>query len=99
MAVIEIAKYKLRAGADAGTLLEAEKQIQEGVARQQPGYLGRELLQGNDGEWVLIMRWQSQEAADAWWPALMQNPAGKTLGALVEPSSMQKATYSSAVPG
>jgi|GEM_PF-4514282 len=37
MAVIEIAKYKLRAGADTQTLLEAEKQIQEGVAKQQPG--------------------------------------------------------------
>gem|GEM_PF-4598642 len=44
------------------------------------------------------MRWQSQAAADAWWPTLMQNPLGQTLGALVEPSSMQKSTYTSAVP-
>ena len=60
MAVIEIARYRLRSGADEQTLIDAEKEIQQGLARHYPGSLSRELSRGENGEFVLIMHWESQ---------------------------------------
>jgi len=37
MAIIEIARYKLRVGADEQVLIQAEKEIQQGVARHYKG--------------------------------------------------------------
>ncbi len=98
MAIIEIARYKLREGADEQALIQAEKEIQQGVARQYAGNLGRELSRGENGEFVLIMRWESQAAAEGWNAALFQNPAGRALGGLVDPSSMRKETLSQVAP-
>ncbi len=98
MAIIEIARYKLREGADEQALIQAEKEIQQGVARQYAGSLGRELARGENGEFVLIMRWESQAAADGWNAALFQDPAGRTLGGLVDPTSMRKEVFSQVAP-
>jgi len=98
MAIIEIARYKLREGADEQALIRAEKQIQQGVARQYLGNLGRELSRNENGEFVLIMRWESQAAADGWNTAMFQDPAGRALGGLVDPSSMRKETLNQLAP-
>ncbi len=98
MAVIEIARYKLQAGADAQVLIQSEQQIQKEIAPQYPGYLGRELAQGQDGEYILIMRWESQAAAEGWNAVLFQHPAGRALGGLVDPSSMRKETLTQVAP-
>ncbi len=92
MAIIEIARYRLKPGADEGALFQAEKQIQQEIAPAYPGYLGRELAQGAEGEFVLIMRWETQAAADGWNAVLFQNAAGRALGGLVDPASMRKET-------
>ncbi len=98
MAIIEIARYKLREGADEQALIQAEKEIQEGVARRYEGSLGRELGRGENGEFVLIMRWATPAAAEGWNAALFQDPAGRALGGLVDPSSMRKETLPQVAP-
>jgi heme-degrading monooxygenase HmoA len=98
MAVIEIARYKLKAGADAELLIQSEKQIQRDIAPTYNGFLGRELTQGANGEFVLIMRWESQAAADGWNTVLFGHPAGQALGGLVDPATMRKETFSSVAP-
>ena len=98
MAIIEVARYKLREGANEQALIQAEKEIQQGVGRHYAGNLGRELSRGENGEFVLIMRWESQTAADGWNAALFQDPAGRTLGGLVDPTSMRKETLTLVAP-
>ncbi len=98
MAIIEIAHYRLRNGADDQALIKAEKEIQQGLARQYKGSLGRELGRDQNGEFVLVMHWESQEAAEGWNAALFQTSAGQTIGGLVDPASMRKETLTQVAP-
>ncbi|MEI7847750.1 MAG: antibiotic biosynthesis monooxygenase [Chloroflexota bacterium] len=88
MAAIELARYKLLPGVDPNTLAEVEQQIQTEVGPKHPGYLGRDLLRAADGSYVLIMRWENEEAAGTWNNTLFASEAGRKLGALVDPKSM-----------
>lgn len=88
MAYVELAKYRLLAGADMNVLAEVEQEIQQQVGPKHPGYLGRELLHAADGSYVLIMRWENKEAASTWNNTLFASEAGRKLGSLVDPKSM-----------
>ncbi len=98
MAIVEIARYRLREGADDAALAEAERTIQREVGPQHPGYVGRDLLRAADGEYVLVMRWENQAAADSWNPTLFQSPAGQKLGSMVDPATMKKEILTSVAP-
>jgi heme-degrading monooxygenase HmoA len=88
MAIIELARYRLVPGADPEALAQAEQAIQSEVGPTHPGYLGRELLHAADGSYVLIMRWESEEASATWNKTLFASAAGQKLGPLVDRASM-----------
>ncbi len=90
MAIVEIAKYRLQQGADADAFAQLEEEIQREVGPKHPGYQARELLRAADGSYVLIMRWENDEAADTWNKTLFASQAGPKLGSMVDPSSMSK---------
>jgi len=63
--VIEILKFRLAAGADEASFLEADKRVQAEFAYQQPGLVRRTTARGGDEGWVVIDLWHSAEQADA----------------------------------
>ena len=95
MAIVEIAKYRLAPGADPKALAEVEHAIQREVGPKHPGYLGRDLLLAADGSYVLIMRWENEEAANSWNKTMFASQAGQKLGPMVDPKSMSKETLKS----
>lgn len=60
--LIEISTFRV-ADADAFAAIDAE--FQQSVAYQRPGLLRRTTAQGDDGEWVVIVVWESPERAGA----------------------------------
>ena len=98
MAYVELARYKLLAGADPKVLAEMEQEIQREVGPKHPGYLGRELMQATDGSYVLIMRWENEETSRTWNNTLFASPAGQKLGSLVDPKSMSMEKLTSITP-
>jgi len=97
MAFVELARYRLREGADEAALIEAEEEIQRAVGPSHPGYVGRNLLKGADGSYVLIMRWENQQAAETWNGTLFGSQAGRKLGSLVDATSMSMERLTSIV--
>jgi heme-degrading monooxygenase HmoA len=98
MAIVELAKYRLQAGAAEKTLAAAEEEIQRSVGPSHPGFVGRELLKSSDGSFVLIMHWATAEAAETWNNTLFASAAGRQLGPLVDPSSMSMERLTSFLP-
>ena len=90
MAVIELAKFKLRAGVSDEAFLLAENNIRSGRINQQPGYLGREIGRGENGEWLIVIRWETAEQAVAWTPVFMQDPHGQAFASLLDFASMRQ---------
>ena len=60
---IEWAPFKLADGVDEARLLRASDGLQTGFLAEQPGFIRRELLKGQDGQWVDLVYWESDEAA------------------------------------
>src|SRR5918997_2398355 len=60
---IEWAPFTLVGSADETRLLRASDALQEGFLAKQPGFIRRELLKGQDGQWVDLVYWESAEAA------------------------------------
>lgn len=98
MVLVELARYRLREGASETALLEAEEAIQRTVGPSHPGYIDRVLLKGTDGSYILIMRWENQEAAGSWNSTLFASQPGQKLGSLVDASSMSMERLTSLVP-
>jgi heme-degrading monooxygenase HmoA len=98
MAIIELARYRLQAGADEKVLAAAEEEIQRTVGPSHPGFVSRELLKSSDGSLVLIMRWENAEAAETWNNTLFASAAGRQLGPLVDPASMSMERLTSFKP-
>ncbi len=65
MAVIELMRFRLAAGADADAFLEADKRLQSDFAYRQPGLLRRTTARGADGGFIVIDLWRSGADADA----------------------------------
>jgi heme-degrading monooxygenase HmoA len=95
MATVEIAQFKLKSDADEAAFIAAEHLIAKGIILQQPGFISREMTKGADGQWLLIMRWESVAAVEAWGPKLMQDPSAPAFVSQLEFSSMHKAYYES----
>ena len=60
---IEWAPFRLVDSADEARLVRASDALQAGFLSRQPGFLRRELLKGQDGQWVDLVYWESEEAA------------------------------------
>ncbi len=73
-AVIEWAPFRLAAGADEATLLEASEALQRDFLRHQRGFLRRELLRAGDGGWGDLVLWQDEPSAAAAMSAAASSP-------------------------
>jgi hypothetical protein len=72
---IEWAPFKLAEGADEASLLRAADAIQDGFLAKQPGFVRRELLKGEDGQWADLVYWESADAAAAAMKEAAASPA------------------------
>lgn len=82
---IEIAKFKLKPGFSDEQFLEAELEVRNGEIKSNKGYLGRELFKAENNEWVVILRFDSQDNMEAFLAVLKKE----------RPESLQR--YASAI--
>lgn len=86
--VIEIMRFRLRPGDDEAAFLDADRQVQEQFAYQQPGLLRRTTARGADGSWIVIDLWRSAADADACDVRWERDPVAQGFMALVDRSSV-----------
>jgi heme-degrading monooxygenase HmoA len=93
MAIVEIARFKLKADADETAFLATEERLSNGQICQQKGFISREIAKGENGEWVVILHWESGEDSEAWRPKFMQDPDGQAFASQLDFSSMKQDRY------
>jgi hypothetical protein len=62
--VVEWAPFRLVPGVTEEQLVAASRDLQENFLGKQPGFLRRELLRGQSGEWVDLAFWADRAAAE-----------------------------------
>ncbi len=90
---IEVVRFTLKASVTNEQFLKAENEIRKGKIKFQDGYQGREVYLDYDGTWLIIISWDSKEAADAWAPIFMTLPEGAIFAELLEFSSARQEHY------
>jgi hypothetical protein len=61
--VVEWAPFAVKPGVDDATLIAASEALQNDCLSQQRGFIQRELLKGQNGQWVDLSVWESKDAA------------------------------------
>lgn len=87
--IVEIAQFKLAAGVSEKDFLMEADAVQKNFLQKQKGYIDRELLRGDDGQWVDILHWTSMAEATRAAEMMMKDPS--TLGFLqsIDPASVK----------
>jgi hypothetical protein len=83
----EIVIYRLKPDVDRNRFLEISTQATEWL-RRRLGYLGRELLEDDNGQWVDLVRWATMDDALAAASAFMEVPEAAAFMDVVEPESI-----------
>ena len=78
--------------------LKAENEIRVGKIKNQKGYQGRDVYQDTDGTWLIIIRWDDKESAEAWTPIFMTLKEGQAFGSLMDFSSARQEHYTLVKP-
>ncbi|MCA9941770.1 MAG: hypothetical protein KC418_24195 [Anaerolineales bacterium] len=63
MNVIQIVRFKLNAGVDEAAFRAINERFQKEVVPTLPGLLRREATVGENGEWLLVLRYDTMENA------------------------------------
>lgn len=71
---VEWAPFSLAAGVTEATLLEASRAIQRDFLDEQDGFVRRDLLRGDGGQWIDVVHWTSRDAAARAMEIAMQSP-------------------------
>ncbi|MCU0647382.1 MAG: hypothetical protein MUF00_05275 [Gemmatimonadaceae bacterium] len=74
-ALVEWAPFRLADGVTESELVAASDRLHHDVLRHQPGFLRRELLRGEDGQWADLVFWADRAAADNVMALAAQHPA------------------------
>ncbi len=94
MTVIEIARFRLAVGADERELLREDDRVQREYVPRQPGFISRETARGEDGEWLVLVHWQTERDADASMSKFMDDPTTRGFVGMLDGSTVSMKRYS-----
>ena len=92
--VIEVSQFKLVPGADESRFLEAAETSQREFLAQQPGFISRELLRGDDGAWLDMVRFESAEAARDAFAAFAGHPGAREFEQMLDFATVKASHWS-----
>ncbi len=91
--MIEVATFRLRAGADAAAFAAADAAFQQGFVYRQPGLQRRTLALSPDGRWLALSLWASADAALDAEQAAIDDPHAAARAAFIEASTLDVARF------
>jgi hypothetical protein len=63
--ILVIKRFRLREGVEDDAFVTVDQRLQRDLTCKQPGLLRCVTAKTTDGEWLVVHRWTSSEAADA----------------------------------
>ncbi len=91
--IIEIATFKLAPGVAAADFKPLDRAVEIEHVRRQPGFLSRESAAGDNGEWLVIVHWNSVKDAEASMASFTTAPAAQAFMSKLDVSTMTMQRY------
>ena len=91
--VIEIATFELANGVDPAQFAPLDAAVERDHVSKQTGFVSRETGYTDQGDWLVIVHWESIEAAEASMASFTAAPAAADFMANLNPSTMSMTRY------
>lgn len=83
--VVEWAPFSVREGVAEAALIAASEKLQRDFLARQDGFVRRELVKGQDRNYVDLVWWNSMDSAEAAMSKVMESTVCREYFALMEP--------------
>mgnify|MGYP001059634378 CR=1 FL=1 len=91
--VIETIRFKLLPEIDHSDFLRRDRKVHDGYMALRPGFRSREVSRSEDGEYLVIVHWDSAEDAEATISAFFGAPETQDFIAAVDVSTVSSGRY------
>lgn len=91
--VIEVVTFKLKPGVTAAEFRVVDKAVEMQHVSRQPGFVSRESVAGEGGEWLVIVHWRSRKDADASMASFEKASAAADFMSKIDASTMSMKRY------
>lgn len=96
--VVEVVTFKLQPGVSASEFRAVDKAVEKQHVAKQPGFVSRESVAGDNGEWLVIVHWRSAKDADASMASFQTAPAAADFMSKIDASTMSMKRYGNVLP-
>jgi hypothetical protein len=93
MPLIETQSFRLVDNPDVGAFLAADERLQTELMLRQPTFLRRTTARGRDGEWLVVVLWDSEADANTSRAQLGDDPANVAFMAFVDEATLTSRRY------
>ncbi len=91
--VLEVTTFKLKSTADAAVFNQLDAEVEHNFTSKQPGFIKRQSGVDENGEYVVLVYWNSLEDADASMQKFMKAPSVSEFAGMIEGSTMVMNRY------
>jgi heme-degrading monooxygenase HmoA len=93
MTAVETIRFRLREGVADSDFLRRNRGVEDNYMSRRPGFRSRETARGEDGEWLVVVHWDSGEAAQATMGAFFAAPEAQEFLDAVDKASASSVRY------
>jgi hypothetical protein len=91
--MIEIMSFRLPAGADEAAFRAADRRVQAEFASQQSGLARRTTARSDNGDWIVVDLWRSEQDSDACAARWGQDRVTAEFMAFLDPATIRNRRY------
>jgi hypothetical protein len=91
--VIAVTRFRLREGVGEDDFRATDARYQMEFAYRQPGLVRRTTASSEDGAWLVIDLWRTQDDADGSRRRAADDPVARAHAAMMDPESVETADY------
>ncbi len=87
--VTEVVNFTITPGITDEGFVQCVHKLEENFHKTLPGYIDSELAKGKDGQWAMVMHWESLEQVKQASKLMMQTPSTEDFRKALDPKSVK----------
>lgn len=91
--VLEVTTFKVKTTANDSTFNQLDAEVESNFTSKQPGFIKRQSGVNEEGEYVVLVYWNSTEDADASMQKFMKDESVADYAAMIDGATMKMARY------
>ncbi|MDR6832591.1 MULTISPECIES: hypothetical protein [unclassified Sphingopyxis] len=93
MGVVEIVRLRPAPGVTEAVFLAATDGFERAYMKDRDGFKKRTLLRSDEGEWTVLVDWETAEAAQSSMDAFPNDPASAPFNAVLDPTLFEMTRF------